>query len=59
MPAAAAIKALVVDDQLSMRALIVNALKQIGVADIREAPDGEEGLRELAILHYWYSVTLG
>ena len=49
MPAAAAIKALVVDDQLSMRALIVNALKQIGVADIREAPDGEEALRELAI----------
>ncbi len=49
MPAAAAIKALVVDDQLSMRALIVNALKQMGVTDIREAPDGEEGLRELAV----------
>jgi two-component system chemotaxis response regulator CheY len=47
MPAAAAIHALVVDDQLSMRALIVNALRQIGFQNIREAPDGEEGLKEL------------
>lgn len=47
MPAAAAIHALVVDDQLSMRALIVNSLKQIGFQNIREAPDGEEGLKEL------------
>lgn len=47
MPAAAAIHALVVDDQLSMRALIVNSLRQIGFQNIREAPDGEEGLREL------------
>lgn len=49
MPAAAAIHALVVDDQLSMRALIVNSLKQIGFQNIREAPDGEEGLRELIV----------
>lgn len=47
MPAAAAIHALVVDDQLSMRALIVNSLRQIGFQNIREAPDGEEGLKEL------------
>lgn len=47
MPAASAIQTLVVDDQLSMRALITTALKQIGFANIREAPDGEEGLREL------------
>lgn len=47
MPAAADIHALVVDDQLSMRALIVNSLKQIGFQHIREAPDGEEGLREI------------
>jgi len=48
MPAAAQIQALVVDDQLSMRGLIANSLRQIGVTNIREAPDGEEGLRELA-----------
>lgn len=47
MPAASAINVLVVDDQLSMRALISNALRQIGFANIREAPDGEEGLKEL------------
>lgn len=47
MPAAAAIHALVVDDQLSMRALIVNSLRQIGFQNIREAPDGEEGLKDL------------
>jgi two-component system, chemotaxis family, chemotaxis protein CheY len=47
MPAAAAIHTLVVDDQLSMRALITNSLKQIGIAEVREAPDGEGGLREM------------
>ena len=47
MPAAAAIHALVVDDQMSMRALITATLKQIGIQQIRDAPDGEEGLREL------------
>jgi two-component system, chemotaxis family, chemotaxis protein CheY len=47
MPAAAAIQTLVVDDQLSMRALITTALKQIGFVNVREAGDGEEGLREL------------
>lgn len=47
MPAAAAINTLVVDDQLSMRGLIVNSLRQLGFQLIREAPDGEEGLKEL------------
>ena len=49
MPAAAAINALVVDDQMSMRALICASLKQIGIVNLREAPDGEEGLRELLL----------
>lgn len=49
MPAAAAISALVVDDQLSMRALICAALKQMGITNLREAPDGEDGVRELLI----------
>lgn len=47
MPAAAAIQALVVDDQLTMRALVANALKQMGIVNIREASNGEEGLKEL------------
>jgi two-component system chemotaxis response regulator CheY len=47
MPAAAAINTLIVDDQLSMRGLIVNSLRQLGFQVIREAPDGEEGLKEL------------
>ncbi|WGM38328.1 response regulator [Caulobacter sp. NIBR1757] len=48
MPAAASISTLIVDDQLSMRALIRAALIQIGITNIREAPDGEDGLRALA-----------
>lgn len=49
MPAAAAINALVVDDQMSMRALICTSLKQMGIVNLRDAPDGEEGLKELLI----------
>jgi len=49
MPAAAAIKVLVVDDQMSMRSLVRNGLQQIGMVDISEAPDGEEGLRSLLV----------
>jgi two-component system chemotaxis response regulator CheY len=45
MPQASSISVLVVDDQLTMRALIRNALQQIGFKDIREAPDGEEALK--------------
>ncbi|MBU6371232.1 MAG: response regulator [Alphaproteobacteria bacterium] len=47
MPAASAIKVLVVDDQLSMRALVKTSLQQMGIRDIREAADGEAGLHEL------------
>jgi two-component system chemotaxis response regulator CheY len=47
MPAAAAIKALVVDDQLTMRSLIRTALQECGIRDIVDASDGEEGLRAL------------
>jgi two-component system chemotaxis response regulator CheY len=47
MPAASAIRVLVVDDQASMRALIQSSLQQIGFVDIAVAPDGEEGLRAL------------
>ncbi|HEX3919819.1 MAG TPA: response regulator [Caulobacteraceae bacterium] len=47
MPAAAAINTLVVDDQMTMRALIRAALAQIGVTEVREANDGEDALRAL------------
>lgn len=47
MPAASALKVLMVDDQLTMRALIRASLQQIGVRDINEAIDGEEGLRQI------------
>jgi two-component system chemotaxis response regulator CheY len=41
------IKTLVVDDQLTMRALIRAALIQIGISEIRDAVDGEDALRAL------------
>ncbi len=47
MPAAAAIKVLVVDDQMTMRALIRSSLQQIGFKEIEDAPDGEEGFKAL------------
>jgi two-component system, chemotaxis family, chemotaxis protein CheY len=47
MPTAAAIKVLVVDDQLTMRALIRSALQEIGFKDIADAGDGEEGFKSL------------
>lgn len=45
MPAASSIRVLVVDDQLTMRALVRSALQQMGFSDVSEAPDGEEGLK--------------
>lgn len=48
MPAANAVTTLIVDDQLSMRALIRASLNQMGIFEIRDANDGEEGLRDLA-----------
>jgi two-component system chemotaxis response regulator CheY len=47
MVAAADLKVLVVDDQLTMRALIRSALQEIGFRDIMDAVDGEEGLKAL------------
>jgi len=47
MPAAADIRALVVDDQQTMRSLVRNGLKDIGVNSIEDAADGEDGLRML------------
>lgn len=47
MPAASAIKTLVVDDQLTMRALVRSGLYQLGFSQVEEAPDGEEALRKI------------
>lgn len=47
MPTPTAITTLVIDDQLTMRALIRASLNQIGITEVREAIDGEEGLRAL------------
>ncbi len=47
MPAPSQIRVLVVDDQLTMRALIRAALQEIGFRDIEDAVDGEEGFRAL------------
>ncbi|GIU67782.1 response regulator [Candidatus Phycosocius spiralis] len=47
MPAASSIQVLVVDDQQSMRVLVRTCLTQIGIKDIRDASDGEAGLKEL------------
>lgn len=47
MPAASAIRTLIVDDQLSMRSLVRNGLQQIGVTNIQEVADGEAALRAL------------
>jgi len=45
MPQANALKVLVVDDQMTMRALVRAGLQQIGVQHITEAVDGEDALR--------------
>ena len=47
MPAASALKTLIVDDQQSMRSLIRTSLNALGITQTREAPDGEEGLRAM------------
>lgn len=50
MPAAKSLTTLVVDDQLTMRALIRESLKTLGFIEIVEARDGEEGLRTMLTL---------
>jgi two-component system chemotaxis response regulator CheY len=47
MPAASSIRVLIVDDQMTMRALIQSSLQQLGFTDIATAVDGEEGLKSL------------
>ena len=47
MPAAAQIRVMVVDDQMTMRSLVRTGLQQLGFTDIVEAPDGEEALRQI------------
>ncbi|MGD2133049.1 MAG: response regulator [Maricaulaceae bacterium] len=44
MPAASAVRVLVVDDQLTMRTLIRTHLKELSITQIEEAVDGEDGL---------------
>jgi two-component system chemotaxis response regulator CheY len=48
MPAAAAMKVLVVDDHQSIRSLVRTGLKDLGVLDVDEAADGEEAFRTLS-----------
>ena len=47
MASASALKVLLVDDQLSMRALARTSLQQLGFTDIADAADGEEGFKAL------------
>ncbi len=47
MPAFSSLKVLVVDDQLTIRALVRSGLQQIGLTDVQEASDGEAGLRSV------------
>lgn len=47
MPAAAKIRAVVVDDQLTMRTLVRSSLQQIGVSDVRDFPGPAEALAAL------------
>lgn len=48
MPAAAQVRVMIVDDQLTMRSLIRSALQEIGFRAISDATDGEEALSALA-----------
>ena len=47
MPAAASLNCLVVDDQQTIRSLVRSGLQELGVRNLHEAPDGEEGLRQM------------
>ena len=44
MPAASAIKVMVVDDQTSMRAMIRRTLQDLGFRDVRDKPGAAEAL---------------
>ena len=47
MPFAAALRVLIVDDQLTSRPLIRGGLQELGVSDIDMAADGEQGLKSM------------
>ncbi len=47
MPAASSLRVLVVDDQSTMRSLVRIGLKEIGITEVEDAVDGEDGLRML------------
>jgi two-component system chemotaxis response regulator CheY len=47
MPDAATLSVLVVDDQMSIRALVKQALQALGIKRVIDAADGEEALRIL------------
>lgn len=47
MPAASAIKVMVVDDQASMRAMIRRALQDFGFKDVRDKGDPAEALADI------------
>lgn len=47
MPAASSLRVLVVDDQQTIRSLVRIGLKEIGITDVEDAIDGEDGLRTL------------
>ena len=49
MPAASSLSVLVVDDQQTIRSLVRGGLGQLGFTNVREAADGEEGLRQMLI----------
>ncbi len=44
MPAASAIRVMVVDDQTSMRAMIRRTLQDLGFKDVRDRPSAQEAL---------------
>lgn len=47
MPAASKIKAVVVDDQMTIRSLVRTSLQQLGMVDIREYPAANEALQNV------------
>ncbi|HTT99081.1 MAG TPA: response regulator [Rhizomicrobium sp.] len=50
MATAAKIQAIVVDDQLTMRALVRTSLQQIGIVNVREFPSAAEALHNVQLV---------
>src|ERR1700748_1858065 len=49
MPAAAKLQVVVVDDQLTMRALVRTGLNQIGISSVREFPGADEAWKSIQV----------